>query len=285
MRTMRAALTVWDERISPLFDVSREAVILSAKDGILVERRTERIDAPTAALKVARLLELGVNTLVCGAISEPLQRELTSRGIRVFGFVAGELGQVERALVAGALPTPALSMPGCHCPRSRLHGGRSRRCERRRRPRRQSAAEKRREDEMPRENRTSFGERTVKIAISAEGPSLDAAVDPRFGRCAYFIVVETASGRFEAVQNGGGSRTGGAGIQSAQLLAQQGIQAVLTGNCGPNAYQTLEAAGIQVVVGCVGSVSEAVRRFVAGELRPAAAPNVASHAGKAGEGR
>lgn len=133
---MRAALTVWDERISPLFDVSREAVILSAKDGILVERRTERIEAPTAALKVARLLELGVNTLVCGAISEPLQHELTSRGIRVFGFVAGELAEVVQALVAGALPTPALSMPGCHRRWRRLHGGLDRRCQRRRKARR-----------------------------------------------------------------------------------------------------------------------------------------------------
>lgn len=124
----------------------------------------------------------------------------------------------------------------------------------------------------------------MKIAISAAGPSLDAAVDPRFGRCAWFVLVETEGGSFETLENAG-DRTGGAGIQSARLLAQHGAQRVLTGSCGPNAFETLAAAGIQVVVGCAGTVSEVVRRFALGELHPAATPNAASHAGMRGGGR
>jgi predicted Fe-Mo cluster-binding NifX family protein len=62
-------------------------------------------------------------------------------------------------------------------------------------------------------------------------------------------------------------------------MAQMGIEVVLTGNCGPNAHQTLSAAGIEVVVGCSGTVSEAVARFKSGQIRPAPAPNVASHSG------
>jgi predicted Fe-Mo cluster-binding NifX family protein len=120
---MRAAVTVWDGRISPVFDVSREAVILTIEDGAVVARRRESIESPTAALKIGRVMELGVETLVCGAISEPLWLELTARGVRVLGFVAGELEEVVQALLAGALPAPSLSMPGCRGRRNRFRGG------------------------------------------------------------------------------------------------------------------------------------------------------------------
>jgi predicted Fe-Mo cluster-binding NifX family protein len=122
----------------------------------------------------------------------------------------------------------------------------------------------------------------MKVAVTATGPSLDAAVDPRFGRCSHFVVVETDDMSFEAIENVNSSLGGGAGIQSAQVMAQKGTTAVLTGNCGPNAHQTLSAAGIDVIVGCSGSVSEAVERFKSGQLRAASAPNVAGHSGMGG---
>ena len=125
----------------------------------------------------------------------------------------------------------------------------------------------------------------MKVAITATGPSLDAAMDPRFGRCACFVIVETDDMSFEAIGNANGSLGGGAGIQSAQLMAQKGAKAVLTGNCGPNAYETLSAAGIDVVVGCSGTVFEVVGRFQSGQLRAALAPNVASHSNLTGDGR
>ena len=122
----------------------------------------------------------------------------------------------------------------------------------------------------------------MKIAISATGPSLDAAVDPRFGRCSCFVLVDTDDMTFEAVENRNSMLGGGAGIQSAQLMAQKGVKAVLTGNCGPNAHEALRAAGIDVVVGCSGPVSEVVERFTSGHLLTASAPNVATHSGMAG---
>jgi predicted Fe-Mo cluster-binding NifX family protein len=122
----------------------------------------------------------------------------------------------------------------------------------------------------------------MKVAVTATGPSLDAALDPRFGRCPCFVLVETDDLTFETVENGNSSLGGGAGIQSARLMAQQGVKAVLTGNCGPNAHETLSAAGIDVVVGCSGTVAEAVARFASGQLSVASAPNVASHAGMGG---
>jgi predicted Fe-Mo cluster-binding NifX family protein len=119
----------------------------------------------------------------------------------------------------------------------------------------------------------------MKVAVSATSPSLDAAIDPRFGRCTCFVLVETDDMSCETIENSSRSLGGGAGIQSAQLVARKGAQAVLTGNCGPNAHETLSAAGIQVVVGQAGTVSEAVERFKSGQLRAASAPNVESHAG------
>jgi predicted Fe-Mo cluster-binding NifX family protein len=104
-------------------------------------------------------------------------------------------------------------------------------------------------------------------------------MDPRFGRCAYFVIVETDTMVFEAMENAGGSLGGGAGIQAGRFLAQKGVQAVLTGNCGPNAHETLGAAGISVYTGCSGTVAEAVKVFKAGGQSAAGAPNVASHAG------
>jgi predicted Fe-Mo cluster-binding NifX family protein len=122
----------------------------------------------------------------------------------------------------------------------------------------------------------------MKIGVSATGPTLDAMVDPRFGRCAYLVVVETDDLTFEAFENASAALGGGAGIQSARLMAQHGVNAVLTGGCGPNAHQTLASAGIQVVTDCSGTVADTIRRFKAGELQPAAGPNVASHAGSPG---
>jgi len=122
----------------------------------------------------------------------------------------------------------------------------------------------------------------MKIAVTATGASLDAQVDPRFGRCPWFLIVDTDTMAFEAIENPNLALGGGAGIQSGQLMAEKAVQFVLTGNCGPNAHRALSAAGIQIIVGCSGVVREVVEQFKAGGLNAAGAPNVASHFGMAG---
>lgn len=106
----------------------------------------------------------------------------------------------------------------------------------------------------------------MKVAVSAAGRNLEAAVDPRFGRCTTFLVVETDTMAFEALENPNSELGSGAGIQSAQLMARNGVTTVLTGHCGPNALQALSAAGIRVVNGCSGTVSETIGRFKSGPL-------------------
>jgi len=119
----------------------------------------------------------------------------------------------------------------------------------------------------------------MRIAISATGPSLDAEVEPRFGRCQYFIFVDPETMEFEVVDNSSAMAAGGAGISSAQAIADKGVQAVLTGNCGPNAYQVLSAAGIQLLTGVSGKVKDVVEVYRSGKYRASTGPNVPDHFG------
>ena len=119
----------------------------------------------------------------------------------------------------------------------------------------------------------------MKIAISATGLDLSAQVDPRFGRCQYFVIVDPDSMQFESVENSSAMAGGGAGIASAQLIASKGVEAVLTGNCGPNAFNVLEAAGIKVMTGVSGTVQDAVDGHKLGKYHASSQANVAPHSG------
>ncbi len=119
----------------------------------------------------------------------------------------------------------------------------------------------------------------MKIAISAAAPGLDAEVEPRFGRCRYFVIVDPESMEFETLENSSAMAAGGAGISTAQTIAEKGAGVVLTGNCGPNAYQALSAAGIHVVTGVSGKIKDAVEAYNAGRLQPSSQPSVGSHYG------
>jgi len=119
----------------------------------------------------------------------------------------------------------------------------------------------------------------MKIAVTSAGPTLDDNVESRFGRCAYFLIIDTDTMQFEAIENPNIALGGGAGIQSAQLMSEKGVTTILTGNCGPNAFNVFGQAGIQVIVGVNGIVGNAVEQFKAGGFSSASAPNVASHFG------
>ena len=122
----------------------------------------------------------------------------------------------------------------------------------------------------------------MKIAVSSTGQGLDAEVDPRFGRCQYFVIVDGDTMAFEAFENPNVMASGGAGIQSAQLVADKGAEVVLTGNCGPNAFQTLQAAGVSICVGIAGTVGQAVEQYKRGESTPVSGPSVGDKFGVSG---
>ena len=119
----------------------------------------------------------------------------------------------------------------------------------------------------------------MKIAVTSTGPTLDDTVEARFGRCPYFLIIDPDTLEFEPIQNPNIALGGGAGIQSAQLMANKGVSVVLTGNCGPNAFQTFGAASVQVITGVNGQVRQAVEQYKSGALSSTTAPNVQSHFG------
>ncbi len=107
----------------------------------------------------------------------------------------------------------------------------------------------------------------MKIAVSSTGPTLEDNVDPRFGRCAYFIIVNPATMEFEALPNTNAELAGGAGIQSATLVMEKGATVILTGSCGPNAVQVLKQGSVHVVTGVSGIVTQVVQQYTAGSLK------------------
>lgn len=117
------------------------------------------------------------------------------------------------------------------------------------------------------------------ICVTSSGNTLESMVDPRFGRCLYFIFVDPGSMKFEAVENPNLTVLGGAGIQSAQMVVEKGVEAVITGNVGPNAYQVLQAGGVKVITGIGGTVKEAVENYRKGIFQPSSGPTVPLHFG------
>ena len=124
----------------------------------------------------------------------------------------------------------------------------------------------------------------MKLAVSATGGSLDAQVDPRFGRCAYFVIVDSESFEFESIPNTAANAMSGAGIQAAQAVADKGVQAVMTGHVGPNAFQALSSAGIDIITGVAGSVREAVEAFKSGKSQKVTGPTTPMGFGMGGGG-
>ena len=119
----------------------------------------------------------------------------------------------------------------------------------------------------------------MKVAISSSGKNLDAQIDPRFGRCEYFVIVETDDMSFEVFANEGMAVSGGAGIQAAMFVVSKGAKVVITGNIGPNAVSTFSAEGLEVITGQSGTVRKAVDDYNLGKLSATNAANVSKHHG------
>jgi predicted Fe-Mo cluster-binding NifX family protein len=120
----------------------------------------------------------------------------------------------------------------------------------------------------------------MKIAISSTGKDLDCQIDPRFGRCQYFIFLDPETMEFEVSENQGLAAMGGAGVQAAQLVVQKGANALITGNLGPNAASALSASGIKVYLVPGGTVKEVTEAYKSGTLKEASGATVPPHFGK-----
>ncbi|MCW4011104.1 MAG: NifB/NifX family molybdenum-iron cluster-binding protein [Candidatus Bathyarchaeota archaeon] len=123
----------------------------------------------------------------------------------------------------------------------------------------------------------------MKACVTATSTSLDAQLDPRFGRCAYFIIIDLDTMQFEAFSNLAQAATGGAGIKSAQSIVDKGAKVLITGNVGPNAFNALNAAGVEIITGASGVVRDVIEQFKQGKLTKTNAPTVGDHSGMGGK--
>jgi predicted Fe-Mo cluster-binding NifX family protein len=119
----------------------------------------------------------------------------------------------------------------------------------------------------------------MKVIVTTTGETLDAPVDPRFGRAARFILVVDESQGFRVIENSQNLNAAqGAGLQAAEVVSRAGADCVLTGHCGPKAFKALSAAGIRIYTGVGGTVAEALERLRSGELKRAESADMEGHA-------
>lgn len=118
----------------------------------------------------------------------------------------------------------------------------------------------------------------MKIGITSTGKELSSDLDPRFGRAAYFIIIDPETMATEVVENTQNlNLPQGAGIQAGKTIVDNHVNVLLTGNCGPKAFKVLQSAGVEVITGAKGRVSDVIAQYKNGELKSASCPNVNGH--------
>lgn len=279
---MKAAFAVWNKRIAPVFDVAREIRLIETEFGHVVCERDESLPADSGPEKGRRLIELGIETLICGAISRFMLSLVEAYGIQVISFVAGDLKEVMQAWLSNDFHKEAFAMPGCGRQDHRL--ARTTQSNKK-----DSRTPKQHRDCINLYARKGFGracrvrqkkERIMeKVAISCEEPGLDSQIDPRFGRAAGFCIVDPETFEFSYIDNGSSQALSqGAGIQAAENVCRSGATVVLTGYVGPKAFQALSAAGIKISQNLMDmTVRQAIDKYKAGTVDMADAPNRMGH--------
>lgn len=118
----------------------------------------------------------------------------------------------------------------------------------------------------------------MKVVVTSAGEGLNSQVDPRFGRAAMFVMVDTETGETTSTDNSSGvGAAQGAGIQAAETISRLGAECLVTGHCGPKAYRALAAAGIKIYTGASGTVTEAIEQLNSDGLQLSSGPDVQGH--------
>ena len=123
---MRIAITLWNNRVSPVFDVAGQAILFEAEDGRVLWEKLLLLAPVPAVEKLSCLRRSLTDVLICGAISLDAHAAAISSGMAVYPFIAGDVHEVIKAWQAGRLADSTFAMPGCGCrvacPGSKAHG-------------------------------------------------------------------------------------------------------------------------------------------------------------------
>jgi predicted Fe-Mo cluster-binding NifX family protein len=234
---MKIAIATDDNQVSPHFGRCSAYTVIEVKEGKIIHRETIPNPGHRPGFLPNYLAQRGVNCIIAGGMGPRAQSLFAQFNIET---ITGIQGPVEE--VIDKLLRQELEEGEDLCDHHHYEHDHS--------------------EQKLKELTISPGD---KIAITAQGDHLEAEVDPSFGRCAYFIIIEPQTMNFRAYPNPNRELAQGAGIKSAQFLAQQGVRAVLTGECGPKASQVLAASGIQIITGASGPVRQALNSIYPGE--------------------
>lgn len=118
----------------------------------------------------------------------------------------------------------------------------------------------------------------MRIAVTSTGNELESNLDTRFGRAAYFIIVDPETMKYEVVENTQNlNLPQGAGIQAGKTIVENNADVLITGNCGPKAFTVLQSAGIKIMTGAKGRVIDVISQYKSGELKASQEANVEGH--------
>lgn len=252
----RVGISQHSGRISPVFDVAGSLQVFEVEDNRARPGEERRLYNKDVYLRAREVAACEITTLICGAVSRPLEVALHVSGVAVIAFVRGRTEEVADAFANGTLGSQVFLMPGC----------------------------RRRTRQTGRGVFMGTGEKApakggvMKIAVTSIDGTIEGAIDERFGRCRKIVVYEAGSKASSVVDNIANlNLPQGAGIQTAQNVVNAGVRAVISGHVGPKAFQVLAAAGIEVYAASNMSVGEALTRFEEGRLTKVAGADVQSH--------
>lgn len=119
----------------------------------------------------------------------------------------------------------------------------------------------------------------MKLCLTAKGNTMDSELDPRFGRCKYFLFIDSETKEHEFIENPNTEAMGGVGIQAGKLMDEKNVKFVISGNIGPNAFDTLKAAEINVVTNASGTLEDVLEKYKKGEYSLTSGATVNKKAG------
>jgi predicted Fe-Mo cluster-binding NifX family protein len=246
---MKVLITVWNGRISPVFDVAKEGLLINVENGEVVSKSSVSIVYGTCMNKVDFMISENIDVLICGAVSRRVEMELIDKGVLVYSFVSGDIDEVITGFIHNRLTNAGFAMPGCQ---------KGRRCRI--------------------YNTRNMEHKKMKIAVTTTGKDLNSPFESRFGRAPGFIIYDTETKEFQAVDNSMNLNAAqGAGIQAAMNIVKSGAKALISGHCGPKAFTVLNQAGVEIFNTNAATVSEAVEQYVSGKLQPMKSADVDGH--------
>jgi predicted Fe-Mo cluster-binding NifX family protein len=280
---MKVAMTVWEDSLSTVCDFCSSLLIVEIADMAVRGRVLLPFAGEMWPSRVNQLGKLGVEVLLCGAISRLLERTIRAAGIQVIPCLRGSVDEVIRAYLEDGLGEARFLLPGFH-PEEDGRSGRRRRGRHGCIP----SASTRTTVEEGRQRGVSSREilgkqerrNKMKVAITAVGEGIDSPVDPVFGRSKQFIITDPEGSQVEVVENSQNVNAAqGAGIQAARLISDRAVGVLITGNVGPNAFRSLGAASIRVYqfAADTKTVRDALEAWKAGRLAEATAPTAKGH--------